>query len=65
MPRYRLAQLLELPSGGRTELRIGGPAADEWLQHLGKRVAKPAHDADFAVDGSHVRVIPAKPGSQK
>ena len=64
VPRYRLAQLIELPSGGRTSLRIGGPGADAWLQRLGKRVAKPAKDATFAVDGSHVHVVPAKPGIQ-
>ena len=62
VPRYRLAQLIELPSGGRTTLGIGGPAADAWLQRLGKRVAKPAKDATFAVDGKHVSVVPAKPG---
>ncbi len=62
VPRYRLAQLIELPSGGRTSLRIGGPAADEWLQRLGARVAKPAKDATFAVDGPAVHVVPAKPG---
>jgi vancomycin resistance protein YoaR len=60
----RLAQLIELPSGGRTTLRIGGSAADDWLQRLGKRVAKPAKDATFAVDGKHVHVIPATPGIQ-
>ncbi len=64
VPRYRLAQLLELPSGGKTALRIGGPAADAWLQRLGKRVEKPAKDAKFAVDGSHARVVPAQPGIQ-
>ena len=64
VPRYRLAQLIELPSGGRTTLGIGGPAADAWLQRLGKRVAKPAKDATFGVDGKHVYVVPAKPGIQ-
>jgi vancomycin resistance protein YoaR len=64
VPRYRLAHLIELPSGGRTTLRIGGAATDEWLQHLGKRVAKPAKDATFVVDGGHVAVVPAKPGIQ-
>ena len=64
VPRYRLAQLLELPSGGRTTLQLGGKAADEWLQHLGARVAKPPTDANFAVDGKHVSVVPAKPGVQ-
>ena len=59
---HRLAALLELPSGGRTALRIGGPAADTWLAKLGRRVAKPARDATFAVNGPHVRIVPAKPG---
>ena len=49
VPRYRLAQLLELPSGGRTTLQLGGKAADEWLQHLGARVAKPPTDANFSI----------------
>jgi vancomycin resistance protein YoaR len=62
LPRYRLAQLLQLPAGGRTELRIGGSAAAHWLQRLARRVDRPAADATFAVDGRHVRVVPAKPG---
>ena len=59
---HRIASLLELPSGGSTALRIGGPVADEWLSKLGRRVGKPARDATFAVNGSHVRIVPAKPG---
>ncbi len=58
----RIARLLQLPAGGRTSLEIGGRAADEWLVRLGARVEKPARDASFAVDGSHVRVVPAVPG---
>jgi vancomycin resistance protein YoaR len=64
VPRYRLAQLLELPTGGRTSLQIGGTAADDWLRHLGARVAKAPKDATFAVDGKHVSVVPAQPGIQ-
>lgn len=64
VPRYRLAQLLQLPSDGRTSLQIGGAAADDWLRHLGARVAKPPKDATFAVDGKHVSVVPAQPGVQ-
>jgi len=60
----RLAQLLELPSGGHTALRIGGPAADSWLKQLGSRVEAPPHDATWAVSGPHVRLVPAKPGLQ-
>ena len=59
---HRLASLLQLPSGGSTALAIGGPVADDWLTKLGKRVAKPARDATFAVNGPHVRLVPAKPG---
>ena len=58
----RLARLLDLPSEGRTKLTLGGDAADQWLVKLGARVAKPAKDAAFAVDGSHVYVVPARPG---
>ena len=64
LPRYRLAHLLQLPAGGRTSLRLGGPVADQWLRRLGARVAKPAQDATWAVDGTHVHVVPDRPGTQ-
>jgi len=60
--RTKLARLLELPAGGRTTLRIAGPAADTWLAKLGARVQKAPQNAGFAVYGSQVRVIPARPG---
>ena len=60
----RLAQLLELPSGGQTALQIGGPAAETWLRQLGARVETPPRDATWAVSGPHVRLVPAKPGLQ-
>jgi vancomycin resistance protein YoaR len=59
---HRIASLLELPSDGRTRLRIGGPAAHDWLSKLGRRVAQPARDATFAVKGPHVHVVAARPG---
>jgi vancomycin resistance protein YoaR len=58
----RLAPLLELPSNGTTSLKVGGPAADDWLRRLGRRVEKPARDATFAVDGPKVRIVPDRPG---
>jgi vancomycin resistance protein YoaR len=58
----RLAPLLQLPADGRTSLAVGGPAANAWLLRLGRRVAKPAQDARFSVDGNRVGVVPAKPG---
>ena len=60
----RIARLLALPAEGRTSLRIGGPAAREWLDRLARRVEKPAEDATFSVDGSHVQVVPARPGTR-
>jgi len=62
LPRWRVAQLLELPADGRTTIRVGGPAATQWLGALGKRVARPPKDAGFVVNGSSVRVLPAQPG---
>jgi vancomycin resistance protein YoaR len=62
LSRAKLARLIELPVGGRTHLAVGGRVADDWLVRLGKRVEQPAHDATFAVNGPHVRVVPAKPG---
>jgi vancomycin resistance protein YoaR len=62
LSRAKVARLIELPVDGRTQLRVGGRAAENWLVHLGKRVENPAHDATFAVNGSHVRVVPARPG---
>jgi vancomycin resistance protein YoaR len=64
LSRAKLARLVELPADGRTQLTVGGPAANDWLRRLGKRVEKPAHDATFAVDAKHVRVVPARPGTQ-
>jgi vancomycin resistance protein YoaR len=62
VPPYRLAPLLDLPADGRTTLKLGGPAAERWLARLGKRVERPPTDATFAVDGSHVSVVPARAG---
>jgi vancomycin resistance protein YoaR len=62
IPRWRIAQLLELPADGRTSLRVGGAAADEWLGALGRTVEHPPQDADFVPTSTGVRVIPDKPG---
>ncbi|HET7043663.1 MAG TPA: VanW family protein [Gaiellaceae bacterium] len=62
LPRWRVAQLLELPADGRTELRIGGDAADDYFARLARTVGTKPQDATFAVDGPHVRVVPSKPG---
>jgi vancomycin resistance protein YoaR len=58
----RLAPLLRLPSGGRSSLAIGGPAADAWLRKLGAHVERKPADATFVVDGPKVRIVPDRPG---
>ncbi|HSL63835.1 MAG TPA: VanW family protein [Gaiellaceae bacterium] len=63
LPRWRIAQLLLLPSGGAAELAVGGPAAEAWLERLATRVDRPARDATFVGnDDGAVSVVPARPG---
>ena len=62
LPRWRIAQLLSLPRGGATKLSIGGPAADAYFERLSDNVGRPPRDADFAVYGEAVQVIPSREG---
>ncbi len=59
IPRWRMATLLKLPSGGSKTLRIGGPAADQYFQRLQKVVDTPAHDAEFVVGSEGIRIKPS------
>ena len=61
----RIAGLLDLPSDGRRDLRIGGPGAASWFSALARRVDRPPTDADWAIGANgSVRVIPDQPGQQ-
>ncbi len=62
LPRWRVAELLRLPNGGATKLAIGGPAADAYFRNLSENVGRPARDAEFAVYGTSVQVVPARNG---
>jgi vancomycin resistance protein YoaR len=63
LPRYRLAQLLDLPADGDRTLRIGGPGADRFFGRLNRTVERKPRDADFAIAASNaVRVVPARDG---
>jgi vancomycin resistance protein YoaR len=62
LPRWRIAQLLELPRDGRTGVRIGGAAADAWFRHLRHTIDRPPRDADFDVATTPIRIIPERPG---
>jgi vancomycin resistance protein YoaR len=65
LPRWRIAQLLELPARGVRQVQIGGPAAERYFDRLGARIVDEPVDAGFVVrpDGT-VRVVPGKPGRE-
>jgi vancomycin resistance protein YoaR len=58
----RLATLLQLPKGGETRIRLGGPAAERWFLRFGSRVERPPRDATFAVRGGRVSVVASRTG---
>ena len=62
LPRWRVAELLTLPRGGATKLVIGGAAADAYFRNLSESIGRPARDAEFAVYGESVQVVPARYG---
>jgi vancomycin resistance protein YoaR len=62
LPRWRIAELLKLPTGGVTNLAIGGAAADAYFRTLSRRIGRPPRDAGFAVYGDAVQVVPALDG---
>jgi vancomycin resistance protein YoaR len=59
---YRLAHLLELPSNGRSDVRIGGLAADSFFSRLDKTFARKPQDAHFEPIAGGIRLIPGRFG---
>jgi vancomycin resistance protein YoaR len=62
LPRWRLAQLLDLPSGGETRVTFGGPAARRWAERLSDTVGRAPRDATFRVVSGGITVVPAQEG---
>lgn len=63
LPRYRVAELLDLPADGDTALRIGGPGADRFFARLNRAIERKPRDAAFAITAANsVRVVPAREG---
>ena len=59
----QMARLLDLPSGGQTELGIDQKAATRRLRNLSRGVARPPRNADFAVNAAgRVSVVPSRAG---
>ena len=62
LPRWRLAELIALPSGSSLELSIAGAKADAWFARLGKNVERPPVDARFVTSSGAISIVPSKPG---
>jgi vancomycin resistance protein YoaR len=62
LPRWRIAELLKLPAGGSTTVRVSGKGADEYFRRLQRVVDTPAQDAQFVVVSSGIRIRPAIDG---
>jgi vancomycin resistance protein YoaR len=62
LARWRIAQLLELPTDGSTRVGIGGPPARAWLTSLARSVDRPPRDATFRVVSGGIEVVPARLG---
>ena len=62
LPRYRIAEMLDLPSGGRTDIRIAGKGADAFFVRLQTQVGRAPRDADFAVTTGGIRVVSGRVG---
>ena len=62
LPRWRMAELLILPRGGATTLALGGAAADRYFRRLSANVGRAPRDAEFAVYGEAVQVVPSREG---
>ena len=62
LPRWRVAQLLDLPSGGTSRVSVGGPAARRWVTKLADTVGHSPRDATFRVVSGGITVVPSQPG---
>ncbi len=59
IPRWRMATLLRLPSGGDTHLTVAGAAADAYFERLQRVVDTPARDAQFVVVSNGITIKPS------
>jgi vancomycin resistance protein YoaR len=62
LPRWRLAQLLDLPDAGQTRVAIGGAQARAWLGSLKESVDRAPRDATFRVVSGGIEVAPSQAG---
>jgi vancomycin resistance protein YoaR len=64
VPPRRIAELLELPRNGASQLAIGGLRADAYFRALDERVGNSPEDATWLVDGDTVQIVPSRIGTK-
>jgi vancomycin resistance protein YoaR len=62
LPRWRIAHLLDLPSGGETRVSLGGSGARRWVEKLSDTVGRKPRDATFRVVSGGITVVPSQDG---
>ena len=62
LSRRLLARMLVLPPDGLGEIVLGGHAANAYFARLDQKLAEPARDASFVVDGGNVQIAPSQAG---
>ncbi len=62
LPRWRIATLLVLPSGGATMIGVGGRPAEAYFERLAETVGRKPIDARFVVTSGGIRIEPSKAG---
>ncbi len=62
LPRWRVAPLLDLPSGGTSRVSVGGAAAQNWITKLAETVGHAPRDATFRVVSGGITVVPSQEG---
>jgi vancomycin resistance protein YoaR len=60
--RRQLARMLVLPPDGLGQIVLGGHPANAYFARLDRKLARPARDAAFVVDGAHVSIVPSHTG---
>lgn len=65
VPRWRIAQILALPSAGSKDIAVGGRGAETYLERLSAIVSRKPEDARFQVTATgKIIVRPSAPGRQ-
>jgi vancomycin resistance protein YoaR len=62
LPRWKIAQLLDLPDGGATRVSLAGPSTARWLASLARSVDRTPRDATFRVVSGGIELVPSHAG---